>query len=429
MIREKSEALFKKSLKYIPGGVNSGAQAFPRLGITPLVVDSGKGDTFTDLDGNVFVDYCNSWGALMHGHAHPEIVRKTTERLAKGSTFGIHCYVEEELAEMIVELIPSLEKIRMFSSGTEATMTAARLARGYTGRDVLIKFVGCYHGHSDAFLVKAGSGVAQINGDASSKGVPKSFVESTLCLPYNDVDALRTAFAEHGEKIAGVIIEPIAGNMGVVPASQEFIDAIREETAKAGSVFIMDEVITGFRVALKGAQSLYNVTPDLTCFGKVIGGGFPVAAVGGRREIMDLLPPLGEVYQAGTLSGNPVAMVAGKTALELLIKENFYEDLQKKADFLLAPIEKAIEEENLPATINRVGSMFTIFLDKPSVTAFETFDPDLFRTFYIDLLEQNIYLSPSPYETSFISFAHTYAHLEKTRDKILNSLKSCFAAV
>ncbi|MDN3508262.1 MAG: glutamate-1-semialdehyde 2,1-aminomutase, partial [Simkaniaceae bacterium] len=419
-----SKALFEKSLKYIPGGVNSGAQAFPRLGITPLVIDSGKGDTFTDLDGNVFIDYCNSWGVLIHGHANPQIVEKTTERLAKGSTFGIHCHVEEALAETIVELIPSIEKIRMFSSGTEATMTAARLARGYTGRDLIVKFEGCYHGHCDAFLVKAGSGVAQINEDASSKGVPKSFVESTLCLPYNDVEALKELFKQKGEQIACIIVEPIAGNMGVVPASQEFMDTMREVTTNSGALLILDEVITGFRVALKGAQSLYNVTPDLTCFGKIIGGGFPVAAACGRADIMDLLPPLGQVYQAGTLSGNPVAMVAGKTAIDLLFQENFYQDLQDKADFLLAPIEKAIADENLPAHINRIGSMFTIFLDKSSITSFESFDEDLFRTFFIDLLEQGIYLSPSPYETSFISSAHTYAHLEKTRAAILSALRS-----
>lgn len=414
MDRKNSIDFFNKSLKVIPGGVNSGAQAFLELGITPLVVESGKGARIRDIDGNEYIDFCNSWGALILGHAPERVVEATKKRVEMGSTFGIHNCEEQPLAKMLVDLLPGVEKVRFFCSGTEATMTAARMARGYTGRDTIVKFTGCYHGHYDGFLVKAGSGVVQLNDEASSKGVPKDFVKHTVCLTYNDIEEARNFLRTHD--VAGVIIEPIAGNMGVVPADPAFLQMLREETEKQGALLILDEVISGFRVGLQGAAGLYGIDADMITYGKVLGGGFPMAAIGGKAKYLDQLPPLGEVYQAGTLAGNPVAMVAGRATLEEISRPEFYAELQEKADYLLEPLER--EFQNLPIQITRRGSMFTIFWGHKNVDKLTDLNWEYFRKYFKFLLDKGIYMSPSPYETCFISSAHTKKDLDYVRDVI-----------
>lgn len=425
--RPISESIYSRLCEVIPGGVNSPVRACKALGVTPLVAEKGVGDLIYDVDGNSYIDYCGSWGALLHGHAHPEVIAPSIERMKKGTTFGITTPIEEQLARKVIEHLPSIEKIRFVSTGTEATMSAIRLARGYTGKEVIIKFTGNYHGHADFLLVKAGSGLVGLNAESSSAGVPQDLVKHTICLPFNDVEACRNIFyhPQYRNLIAAVIVEPIAGNMGVVAASKEFLETLRHETTKAGAVLIFDEVMTGFRVGLKSAQGMYGIKPDLTCLAKIIGGGFPAAAFGGRKEIMDYLAPLGPVYQAGTLSGNPVAMEAGLATLKLAEKPGVYEELERKTALLAEPIEAHIKSKNLNACVQRVGSMMTIFLGARSVTRMEdaqNLDKELFAKFFRYMLQEGIYIPPAQHEAWFISTVHSDEHLLKTRDAILKFL-------
>lgn len=424
--RPTSETIHKKSCEYIPQGVNSPVRAFPGMKEAPLIAKRGLGDEVIDADGNTFIDFCCSWGAAILGHADPEIVQTASQRIAWGSTFGLATEIEGKVAQAITELIPSIEKIRFVSSGTEATMSAARLARGYTGKDLIIKFVGCYHGHADLFLVQAGSGVIGFNSSASSAGVPDAAVKDTLCIPFNDCEAVRATFAnpEYKDRIAAVIIEPIAGNMGTIPSTPEFLQLLREETEKAGALLIFDEVISGFRAGgIKGAQGYYKIAPDLTCLGKIIGGGFPAAAFGGRADIMNHLSPEGKVYQAGTLSGNPVAMEAAYCTLQRLQQPGFYEELDEKTRLITDPVKRYIEEHSLNACLQRVGSMFTLFLGKKEVRCLADTQacqgyPELFSF----LFERGIYFSPLQYEACFVSSAHTEDHLLYTRDCLIEFL-------
>lgn len=418
--RIKSKKIHASASKLIPGGVNSPVRSFNHIGIPPMIVEEGKGAEIIDVDGNIFLDFCGSWGALIHGHAHPQIVSVAQKRIAKGSTFGIATEIEEKLARKVVSLLPHVEKIRFVSSGTEATMSAIRLGRAFTGRNKILKFEGHYHGHSDALLVKGGSGLIEMAPEASSKGVPSDVVKDTLVVPFNDFKSVTEALAK-GD-VALVIVEPIAANMGVVLPVNGFLEHIKKECEKKGTLLIFDEVITGFRVGLKGAAGLYDIKPDLSCFGKIIGGGFPCAAFGGRKEIMDLLAPIGPVYQAGTLSGNPVAMTAGLKALELLETPQFYEDLEKKGAYLIDPISEYIEKANLNVTVKRIGSMFTIFFGTKKMESFQVLDTSLFREFFCYLFEKGIYFSPSQYEANFISSEHTYEQLGYARGAILEFL-------
>jgi glutamate-1-semialdehyde 2,1-aminomutase len=424
--RPKTESVYKKLCQLIPGGVNSPVRACIAVGQTPLVAESAHGDMIVDVDGNQYIDYCGSWGPLIHGHAHPEISAVLQEQILKGTTYGVTTELEGKLAEKVMELMPSIEQIRFVSSGTEATMSAIRLARGYTGRDLIIKFSGNYHGHADFLLVKAGSGVMNIAG-SSSKGIPEGLIKNTLCLPFNCVESIKAVFNNpefHG-KIACVIVEPVAGNMGVVPGTQAFIQTLREETDKHGTVLIFDEVMCGFRVAKGGAGSIYNVVPDMTCLGKIVGGGLPAAAFGGKFEIMQNLAPIGPVYQAGTLSGNPLAMVAGLKALQMLDVDGFYEELDRKTDLLLKPIQDHIEKNELNCCIQRAGSMFTLFFGRKSVRNAEemaTLDFEKFGKFFRTLFQQEIYGSPLQQEPWFISMAHTYEHLKETAEKVILAL-------
>ena len=429
-LKLKGKEIFERSLEVIPGGVNSPVRAFIGLGMDPLIVEKGEGDTITDVDGRTFIDYCMSWGALLHGHAHPEIVEAAIERIRGGSSFGIATGVEEKLARAITVGVKGVDQVRFVSSGTEATMSAVRLARGYTSRPVVIKFNGNYHGHSDGFLVKSGSGVSQVSNDSSSDGVPKEVVKNTLSLPYNDVDTFKKVMRDpfYSQFIAAVILEPVAANMGVVFPSADFLQTLREETKRIGAVLIFDEVITGFRVAFGGAQELYGTEPDMVCFGKIIGGGFPAAAFGGSREIMSRLAPMGKVYQAGTLSGNPVAMEAGLKALEMASVDGFYEELERKTKVITEPIKHALKAKGMAACIQIAAGMFTLFLGLKEVTCFEDLkelDKEGFNRYFRFMWDRGIYISPSPYEACFISSVHTEAHLEKTRDAILEFIETC----
>jgi len=371
--------------------------------MTPLIAERGEGDTVWDVDGNSYIDYCGSWGALILGHAHPKVVEAAIGQVRMSSSFGMATGVEAEIAAQIIKHTPSIEKIRFVSSGTEAGMSVVRVARGFTGKNTVLKFDGNYHGHFDSFLIRAGSGVTYLN-ESSSKGIPADFVKYTASLPYNDINTVR-AFLRSQKDLAAVMLEPVAGNMGVVPATREFIQMLREETLKIGALLIFDEVITGFRVGLKSAQGLYNIVPDLTCFGKIIGGGFPAAAFGGRKEIMDCLVPLGQVYQAGTLSGNPVAMKAGLAALKELEAPGFYEDLERKTNIITDFLRQA------GIKVNQVGSMFTVFLGD-----------EKYKKLFVYLFERGIYFPPSQYEACFVSTAHTEEHLEETRTALTQFL-------
>lgn len=424
MKRENSRQIYEASCAVIPGGVNSPARAFRGLDLVPLVVERGKGDTLWDVDENPYVDFCCSWGALILGHAHKAICLAVKEQMDKGSSFGAATAIEQKLAALVASIVPSIEKIRFVSSGTEAAMSALRLARGYTGRSRIVKFNGNYHGHTDSLLIQAGSGLSDLNPAASSLGIPEDMIKHTISLPFNDLEVCRAYLRAYAAEIAAVIVEPIAGNMGVVPADLAFLHMLREETEVAGSVLIFDEVITGFRVGLQGAQGLYGIIPDLTCFAKILGGGFPAAAFGGKKEIMDHLAPLGEVYQAGTLSGNPIAMQAGLATLLEVQKEGFYTDLQAKTDAFLAPIKKTIKKGKLRACVQGVGSMFTLFLGTEKVTAKQHLDQKMFNKFFTCLFEQGIYIPPSPYEAWFISAAHTKKNLEKSGSIIAKALKT-----
>ncbi len=421
IVRPQSESVHLHSCSLMPGGVNSPVRSFKDLDMTPLIISRGKGDTIWDVDGHTYTDFCCSWGALILGHAHEAVVRSACEQVARGSTFGIATPYEKECVHKILEYFPSIDKLRFVSSGTEATMSAIRLARGYTGHSLIVKFDGHYHGHSDALLISAGSGVTHLP-KSTSLGVPKGCIQHTISLPFNDIETCRT-FLQSSEDIAAVILEPIAGNMGVVPAKREFLEMLREETEKKQIVLIFDEVITGFRVALRGAQWLYGIVPDLTCLGKVIGGGFPAAAFGGKKEIMDCLAPLGAVYQAGTLSGNPVAMCAGLETLLHVEQPGFYADLEEKTNDFLAPIRHAIQVKNIPAAIQSAGSMFTLFFGPTKIesrTDLKALDLSLFKRFFHYLFERGIYISPSAYEAHFLSSSHTEEHLKDAQKVILD---------
>lgn len=426
--RSISKSLYEKALKVIPGGVNSPVRAFQALGIHPLVVKQGKGSKLVDADGNSYIDYCGSWGALIHGHCHPAVTAAAIKQVEQGSTFGILTETEVTLAAKVTKLMPSMPSVRFVSSGTEATMSAIRLARGFTGRSLIVKFSGHYHGHADHLLVQAGSGLTHLNPASSSLGVPADFVKHTLCLPFNATEQCRAVLREKREEIAAVIVEPIAANMGVVPPQKGFLEMLREETQKNGSLLIFDEVITGFRVALQGAQGLFGITPDLTTLGKIVGGGFPAAAFGGRRHIMEHLAPLGGVYQAGTLSGNPVAMEAGLAALTLLETPHFYQTLHEKTKILTHPIQEKLRQKKLPACLQEVGSLFTLFFGSKQVLDFEDvkkLDPVLFKRFFCFLLERGVYFSPLQCEANFVSMAHSEEDLLYTRDVILEFLDGC----
>lgn len=421
--RPHSEALYRDSCALMPGGVNSPVRAFKGMEMTPLIVKEGKGDTILDVDGHCYIDFCQSWGSLILGHAPERIVAKAMEQLSKGTSFGIATPYEKDLAEIIARHLPSVEKLRFVSSGTEATMTAIRLARGFTGKSVIVKFNGHYHGHSDSLLIKAGSGVSHLP-EASSEGVPEEVVKLTVSLPFNATQACQN-FIRSRDDIAAVLLEPVAGNIGVVPAKREFLEMLREETAKKGIVLIFDEVITGFRVGLNGAQGHYGIVPDMTCLGKVIGGGFPAAAFGGKAEIMNRIAPLGAVYQGGTLSGNPLAMCAGYETLKIIEKPGFYSFLEEKLSDFLLPIRNKIVQRDLAVAIQSAGSMFTFFFGVKKVDSKEDLikmDEERFKHFFRYLFNRGVYLSPSAYEAHFISSAHTDENLQKTQRLILDYL-------
>lgn len=419
--------VYKRLCEVIPGGVNSPIRACFAVQQTPLVAASAAGSFIIDVEGRRFIDYCMSWGALLHGHVHPEIMKALCQQMQHGTTYGTTSEIEERLARKVIDLMPSIERIRFVSSGTEATMSAVRLARGFTKRDLVVKFIGHYHGHADFFLVNAGSGVLHLNATSSSQGIPEDFIKHTLCLPFNDLESLHEVFGHSSlaGRIACVILEPIAGNIGVVPADPIFLKNVREWTERVGALLIFDEVITGFRVAKGGAQALYGITPDLTCLGKIVGGGLPAAAFGGRKEIMDLLAPLGPVYQAGTLSGNPLAMAAGLKALELLDQPDFYEDLQHTTDAFLHPLRTLIEEQEISACIQSVGSMFTFFFGKRAVRNAEDAkgcDRETFGRFFRHVFDHGIYFPPLQQEAAFISTAHSATQLETTQEVIAEFL-------
>ncbi len=404
-----SRKYFEEALKYIPGGVNSPVRACKSVGADPVFFASGAGPFLVDVDGREYIDYVASWGPLILGHAHPEVVSAVQAAAEGGTSFGAPTWAEVELAKLICELVPSIEKVRLVNSGTEATMSAIRLARGYTGRKKIIKFDGCYHGHADSFLVKAGSGVATL-GIPGSPGVPEEIVANTISVPFNDLEQVKQVFEERGSEIAAVIVEPIAGNMGVVPPRPGFLEGLRELTLKAGALLIFDEVITGFRVGLSGAQGLFGVFPDLTCLGKIIGGGLPVGAYGGKAEIMDYVAPEGPVYQAGTLSGNPIAVAAGLTTLRILSRPGTYERLESLASQLAEGMLQAAQEAGIALTSNRVGSMMTCFFREGEVYNFadaNASNTELYGRFWREMLARGVYLAPSQFEAAFVSLAHT----------------------
>jgi glutamate-1-semialdehyde 2,1-aminomutase len=416
MNRKKSDALFNKALGLIPGGVNSPVRACKSVGARPLFIDHADGCMIYDSDGNSFIDYIGSWGPMILGHRHPLVVEAITDVLKRGTSFGAPTDLEVRLAELVIEAVESVEMVRMVNSGTEATMSAIRLARGVTGRDKIIKFDGCYHGHADALLVEAGSGVATL-GIPGSPGVPESFVAHTLSLPYNDIDCVKKIMDEQGKKIACIIVEPVAGNMGLVRPADGFLEVLRELTKKNDSLLIFDEVMTGFRVAYGGAQSLYGIIPDISCFGKIIGGGLPVGAYGGRRNIMEKIAPQGSIYQAGTLSGNPVAMAAGIATLKQIRKPGFYEKIDEKSDRLAKGFEKAAKQAGIKVSVDRVGSMLGLFFTDKKVNNFDeakTSDLNMFSAYYKGMLENGIYLAPSQFEALFVSLAHTIEHIDRT---------------
>ncbi len=412
-----SAQLFNQAKNVIAGGVNSPVRSFSGVGGTPIFIDHAKGAYIFDNEGNRYVDYVGSWGPMILGHANPDVVEAVKIAAEKGLSFGAPTEIETFMAQRVCELVPSIELVRMVSSGTEATMSAIRLAKGYTGRNKIVKFEGCYHGHSDALLVKAGSGALTF-GVPSSSGVSEAVAMDTLTLPYNDANAVQDLFAKLGNEIACIIVEPVAGNMNCVPPVEDFLETLRDVCDEYGSVLIFDEVMTGFRVSLQGAQGFYDVKPDLTTLGKVIGGGMPVGAFGGKREIMECLAPLGSVYQAGTLSGNPVAMAAGLKTLELIDKPNFYADLTEKTTRLLEGLKTAAKNAGVALTTNQVGGMFGLFFtEEKNITSFEQVmacNQDYFKRFFHAMLEQGIYLAPSAFEAGFVSIAHDDEAITKT---------------
>jgi len=415
---DRSREAYAEAIKHIPGGVNSPVRAFAAVGGNPIFIQSGSGAYVRDIDGNKYIDYLCSWGPLILGHAHPDVVKRVGDALQKGSSFGMPTELEIELAKLIKECFPSIDKVRLVSSGTEATMSAIRLARGYTGRDLLIKFSGCYHGHADGLLVAAGSGLATF-GTPTSPGVPQAYAEKTIVLPFNNLDAVREACEAQGGQIAALIVEPVIGNMGCIPPKPGYLAGLREITQRHGIVLIFDEVITGFRVALGGAQERYGVQADLTTLGKIIGGGLPVGAYGGKAEIMDCVKPDGDVYQAGTLSGNPLAVSAGIATLEKLMEPGFYEELDAKAAKLARGLEDSAREAGVPTFHTRVGSMMsTFFVDGEVYDAdsAEKCDTDRYAKFFWGMLEHGVYIAPSQFEVMFVSAAHSDEDIERTID-------------
>jgi len=424
----RSESLFASAQKHIPGGVNSPVRAFRSVGGSPLFIKHAEGAYIIDEDDRRYVDYVGSWGPMILGHGHPEVLEAVRRQLEHGLSYGAPTAMETEMAELVCSLVPSMDMVRMVSSGTEATMSAIRLARGYTGRDTIIKFEGCYHGHSDSLLVKAGSGALTF-GVPSSPGVPAAFAQHTLTLPYNDIAAVRETLSRVGNEIACIIVEPVAGNMNCVPPVPGFLEGLREVCDEHGVVLIFDEVMTGFRVALGGAQAHFGVTPDLSTFGKIVGGGMPVGAFGGKREIMQHISPLGPVYQAGTLSGNPLAMAAGLTTLKLISRPGFHDELAAYTSRLLQGLQDRADAASVPFVTTQVGGMFGLYFS--GADAIQTFedvmasDAERFSKFFHLMLDQGVYLAPSAYEAGFTSIAHGEAELQLT----LDAAERAFAAL
>ena len=415
----RSEELFKRAARHIPGGVNSPVRAFKAVGGTPVFIERAEGAYLYDCDGKRYIDYVLSWGPMIMGHNHPEVREAVRRQAEKGLSYGAPTELEIELAAAICDIMPNMDLVRMVNSGTEATMSAIRLARGYTGRDLIVKFEGCYHGHSDSLLIKAGSGALTL-GVPSSPGVPAALAQYTLTLTYNDVEGLRAAFAEHGERIAGLIVEPVTGNMNCVLPSPEFLTALREVCTESAAVLILDEVMTGFRFGTHGAQGHFGLEADLTCLGKVVGGGLPVGAFGGKGEIMQQIAPLGPVYQAGTLSGNPIAMAAGLATLGIISRPGFYAPLFARTRALCAGLQAAADKAGVPFTTNHAGTMFGgFFTDAGRVANYADVlacDADRFARFFHHMLDRGVYLAPASYEAGFMSSAHTDADIEGTVD-------------
>ncbi len=423
----QAKDLFEKARKVIPGGVNSPVRAFNGVGGTPVYVERAEGPYIIDSEGRRYIDYVGSWGPMILGHAHAEVIAEVKQAAEKGLSFGAPTEIETRMAEKVCELVPSVEQVRMVSSGTEATMSALRLARGFTGRDKIVKFEGCYHGHSDALLVKAGSGALTL-GVPSSPGVPAAVAADTITLVYNDSDSVKAAFAELGEQIACVIVEPVAGNMNCIPPEEGFLQTLRDVCNQYGSVLIFDEVMTGFRVGLNSAQGLFDVIPDLTTLGKVIGGGMPVGAFGGRKDIMEYLAPVGPVYQAGTLSGNPVAMAAGLKTLELVSRPGFYQQLTTQTEKLVTGIRQRAEQAGVALSSNQVGGMFGLFFtEEEKISRFAQVmqcNQERFKQFFHAMLDEGVYLAPSAFEAGFVSAAHDDDVIEQTLDAAGRVFKS-----
>jgi glutamate-1-semialdehyde 2,1-aminomutase len=422
----RSEELFARARQVIPGGVNSPVRAFRAVGGQPIFIERGEGAYLFDVDGNRYIDYVGSWGPLILGHAHPKVVEAVTRAAQRGTSYGAPTEAETRLAELVIEVIPSIELVRFVNSGTEATMSALRVARAYTGRRKIIKFAGGYHGHADLLLVAAGSGALTL-GTPDSPGVPEAVTAETLVAPYNDLASVRAVFERFPDDVAAVIVEPVAGNMGCVPPVAGFLEGLREVTTQYGAVLIFDEVMTGFRVAHGGAQALYGVTPDMTCLGKIVGGGLPAAAYGGKREILSLVSPAGPVYQAGTLSGNPLAMAAGAVQLELLREPGLYERLEALSAALATGIGAAAEAAGVPVYQTRVGSMFTTFFTSKTVVdeaSAKTSDTEAFATYFRSLLAQGIYIAPSQFEAGFLSLAHSEDDIARTVEAAAVAMKA-----
>ncbi|MCA0969913.1 glutamate-1-semialdehyde 2,1-aminomutase [Halobacillus litoralis] len=412
---DQSKEAYQKAKELMPGGVNSPVRAFKSVGMDPLFMEKGKGSKLYDIDGNEYIDYVLSYGPLILGHADEHVVESLKEVTELGTSFGAPTHLENDLAELVIDRVPSIEMVRMVNSGTEATMSALRVARGYTGRDKILKFEGNYHGHGDSLLIKAGSGVATL-GLPDSPGVPASIAQNTITVPYNDIESVRYVFEQYGDDLAAVIMEPVSGNMGVVPPNEGFLQDLRQLTEDNGTVLIFDEVMTGFRVGYHSAQGHFGVTPDMTCLGKVIGGGLPVGAYGGKREIMERVAPVGDIYQAGTLSGNPLAMKAGYETISAM-DEAAYADINRKVDRLIEGFTEAAERHNIPLTTNRAGSMVGFFFTNDPVINFETAsqsDLDLFTRYYQGMIQEGIYLPPSQFEGLFLSVKHSDEDIEKT---------------
>jgi glutamate-1-semialdehyde 2,1-aminomutase len=423
----KSAQAFTEAGKFLPGGVNSPVRAFGGVDVKPLFIAAANGSKIYDIDGNEYLDYVGSWGPMILGHAHPKVIEAIQAAVKKGTSFGAPTSAETALAEKIVNAFDSIEKVRLLNSGTEAVMTAIRLARGYTKRDLIIKMSGCYHGHCDSMLVAAGSGLAEAS-IASSAGVPRSIAELTIVIPYNDIDAVESAFKKHKGKIAAVLVEPVAANMGVVPPVEGHLQALRNLCDAEEAMLIFDEVITGFRVAFGGAQELFGIKADITCLGKIIGGGLPMAAVGGKADIMALLAPAGPVYQAGTLSGNPIATAAANATLDILAKGNCYNKLETTSALLEAGLTDAAKDAGVPVTINRISSIMSCFFTDKPVRNFDDVQSTnirQFKKFFEEMLKQGIYLAPSAYEAMFISLAHTKQDIEKT----INAAQKAFRII